>query len=134
MEKDLTLTHVSVLFADTTNSKGYGKSITIDCTEPDVELLIKKWAEANNYTSLKIKDYTNKDGSITKQVNFKINEYTNIDGKDGATEKDLGWGAKVNLIVRAFPYSNNFGEGISSAISNLFIVEKCKSKMASIAE
>lgn len=132
MDKDLTLTHVSVLFTELTD-KGFGKSITIDCTEPDVELLIKKWAEANNY-NVKIKDYTNKDGSHTHQVSFKINDYTNIAGKDNATEKDLGWGAKVNLIVRAFEYKNSFGEGVSSAVSNIFIVEKCKSKMQSIAE
>lgn len=133
MEKDLTLTHVKVLFKELKDKKGFGRSITIDCTEPDVKLLIEKWAEANGYNA-KIKDYTNKEGVTTQQITFKISDYTRFGGKDGATENDLGWGAIVNLIVHPYDYNNNFGSGRSASISDVFIVEKAKSKMNSISE
>lgn len=132
MDKEIILNHVSVVFAETTD-QGFGKSLTIDCTEPDLEASIRKWAEANKYDNLKIKDYTDKEGKTTKQATFKFSKFINIAGKDGATEKDLSRGAVVNMIVKAYEY-NNISSGISASISNIFIVEKGKSKMVSISE
>ena len=133
--KELTLTHVSVIFAELNenNSKGFARSITIDTTEPDVLAFITKWAETNNY-NVRIKDYDNGNGEITKQVTFKFSKYIKIAGKDGLSEKDLTRGAKVNLIVRTYEYNSPMGSGISASITNLFIVEGGKSKMNTIAE
>lgn len=131
--KELTLTHVSVVFAELNENSDFGRSITIDATEPDVQAFITKWAESNNY-NVRIKDYE-RDGVKTKQVTFKLSQYTKIAGKEGLSEKDLTRGAKVNLIVRTYEYTLPTGvKGISASISNLFIVEGGKSKMSRIAE
>lgn len=131
--KELTLTHVSVIFAELNEESDFGRSVTIDATEPDVLAFITKWAEENNY-NVRIKDYE-REGVITKQVTFKLSRYTKIAGKEGLSEKDLTRGAKVNLIVRTYEYTLPTGvKGISASISNLFIVEGGKSKMNRIAE
>ena len=132
-DKELTLTHVSVVFAELNEKSDFGRSITIDATEPDVFAFITKWAESNNY-NVRFKDYE-RDGVKTKQVTFKLSQYTKIAGKDGLSDKDLTRGAKVNLIVRTYEYTLPTGvKGISASISNLFIVEGGKSKMSRIAE
>lgn len=145
MENDNTklivLKGVSVIFSELTD-KGYGRSITIDATEKAVQEKISAWVKANdiNGGKPKFKEYTNKkDGKTTTQYNFKLSEYTQFGGRvvDGVAygEKDLGYGAVINLQARAFEYKNKYGEGISSSIDGIFILEPAKNTvMGNIAE
>ena len=131
--KELILKHVNVIFSELAD-KGFGRSITIDATDPELQGQIVDWSEANGVKP-KFKDYTNKEGKTTKQYTIKLSEYTQIDGKDGLTEKNLGFGAIVNVNIRAFEYSNKFGKGKSSSASGIFIVEgKADTVMSKIAE
>lgn len=134
MEKELILKHVKVIFAEL-EDKGFGKSITIDATAPEVQEQITKWVAENNINGgvAKFKDYTNKDGETTKQYNFKVSKFTEIAGHD--EESSLGYGAIVNLLARAYEYDNKFGKGISASLSTIFIVEpKINTNMDKIAE
>ena len=131
--KELILKHVNVIFSELAD-KGFGRSITIDVTDADLQAQIVDWSEANGVKP-KFKDYTNKEGKTTKQYTIKLSEYTQIEGKDGLTEKNLGFGAIVNVNIRAFEYSNKFGKGKSSSASGIFIVEgKADTVMSKIAE
>lgn len=133
--KLIVLKGVNVIFSELTD-KGYGRSITIDATKPEIQKQITDWVKANNINggTPKFKDYTDKEGKTTKQYSFKLSEYTQIAGKD-LDEKSLGYGAVINLQARAFEYENKFGKGISASLDGIFIMEPCKNTvMANIAE
>lgn len=131
--EELILKHAKVIFSELTD-KGFGRSITIDVTDPEVQKAINDWAEKNGITP-KFKDYTNKDGETTKQYLVKFSDYTQIAGKDGLGESNLGYGSIVNINIRAFEYNNKFGKGVSSAASAVFVVEgKVNSTMDKLAE
>lgn len=133
--KLIVLKGVNVIFSELTD-KGYGRSITIDATKPEIQKQITDWVKANNINggTPKFKDYTDKEGKTTKQYSFKLSEYTRIAGKD-LDEKSLGYGAVINLQARAFEYENKYGKGISSSLDGIFIIEPCKNTvMANIAE
>lgn len=133
--KLIVLKGVNVIFSELTD-KGYGRSITIDATKPEIQKQITDWVKANNINggTPKFKDYTDKEGKTTKQYSFKLSEYTQIAGKD-LDEKSLGYGAVINLQARAFEYENKFGKGISASLDGIFIIEPCKNTvMANIAE
>lgn len=133
--KLIVLKSVNVIFSELTD-KGYGRSITIDATKPEIQKQITDWVKANNINggTPKFKDYTDKEGKTTKQYSFKLSEYTQIAGKD-LDEKSLGYGAVINLQARAFEYENKFGKGISASLDGIFIIEPCKNTvMANIAE
>lgn len=135
--KIIVLTHVNVIFSELVD-KGFGRSITIDATDKEVQKSITEWVKANNINggTPKFKEYTNeKDGKTTIQYNFKLSDYTQIDGKDGLGEKELGYGAVINLQARAYEYENKFGKGISSSLDGIFVIEPTKNTvMANIAE
>ena len=135
--KIIVLTHVNVIFSELVD-KGFGRSITIDATDKEIQKSITEWVKANNINggTPKFKEYTNeKDGKTTIQYNFKLSDYTQINGKDGLGEKELGYGAEVNLQARAYEYENKFGKGISSSLDGIFVVEPTKNTvMANIAE
>ena len=135
--KIIVLTHVNVIFSELVD-KGFGRSITIDATDKEVQKSITEWVKVNNINggTPKFKEYTNeKDGKTTIQYNFKLSDYTQINGKDGLGEKELGYGAVVNLQARAYEYENKFGKGISSSLDGIFVVEPTKNTvMANIAE
>lgn len=131
MEKELMLTHVPVIFAEL-EDKGFGKSITIDAGNFQEE--IKAWVKANNINGgeAKFKEYTDKDGKTTIQYNFKVSKYTAIEGREST---DLGYGATINLIARAYDYDNQFGKGTSASLKAVFVVEpKIDSTMDKIKE
>lgn len=133
--KLIVLKGVNVIFSELTD-KGYGRSITIDATKPEIQKQITDWVKANNINggTPKFKDYTDKEGKTTKQYAFKLSEYAQIAGKD-LDEKSLGYGAVINLQARAFEYENKFGKGISASLDGIFIIEPCKNTvMANIAE
>lgn len=135
--KIIVLTHVNVIFSELVD-KGFGRSVTIDVTDKEIQKSITEWVKVNNINggTPKFKEYTNeKDGKTTIQYNFKLSDYTQINGKDGLGEKELGYGAVVNLQARAYEYENKFGKGISSSLDGIFVVEPTKNTvMANIAE
>lgn len=131
-KKELILKHVPIVFADTEDKKGFGKSITIDAGK--FKELIEAWVKENNINNGKanFKEYTNKEGVTTLQYNFKLSEYTEIDGKESC---DLGYGAVVNLVASAYDYDNQFGKGTSASLRSIFVVEpRINSSMDKIRE
>lgn len=133
--ENLTLKHVKVIFADL-EDRGYGRSITIDVTDKDVKKQVEDWCEYTGVNGGKanIKEYKNKDGSVTLQYNFKLSKFTEIEYKEGIAER-LGFGAVINLTARAFEYDNKFGKGISASLATVFVVEPAvSSKMDAIRE
>lgn len=111
----LKLTNVKVVFFNP-EDEGFGTSITIDCTEPEVEKQIVDWVKVNNIGKdtpgeAKIKEYTNDDGVTTHQYAFRINEYTKYAGLNGLDKDNIGYGAIVDLVARAFTYNNKFTGG-----------------------
>ena len=124
---ELVLPHVNVIFAEL-KDKGFGRSITIDATDPAVKEAITKWVAATNINggTPKFKDYTGKDGKTVTQYQLRLSEFTEVDGKNGEDELDLGYGAVVNLKARPFTYDNKFGKGISASLRAIFIVEPRK--------
>lgn len=136
-DKTIVLTHVSIIFSEL-KDKGYGRNIVIDATDAKIQKAISEWVKKNNINGgeAKFKEYTNeKDGKTTIQYTFKLSEYTQINGKDDMGEKELGYGAVVNLQARAFEYENKFGKGISASLDGIFVVEPAKNNvMSNIAE
>lgn len=112
----LKLQKVKVIFYNDVD-EGFGTSITIDCTEPTVKKQIEDWVKENNIGKetpgvANIKEYTNeKSGETTLQYAFKINEFTKYAGINGLSEKDLGYGAVIDLIANAYTYNNKFTKG-----------------------
>lgn len=136
MENSITLKHVKVIFSEL-HDAGYGRSITIDATDPKIQEQIKAWVKANKINGgvAKFKEYTDKDGKTTIQYTFKLSEYTKFDGKDGLADDALGYNATINLIARAFEYDNKFGKGISASLAAVYIVEGAPNNtMAEIVE
>ena len=128
MEKsnELILTHVTVLFAQLTDTKGFGRNITIDASDKNIQTAIKNWCEQNGL-KFKLKEYTNeKTNKTTQQYSFKLSDYTEISGKDGLNESNLGYQAIINLKARPFEYDNQFGKGKSSSLVGIYIVNGSK--------
>lgn len=133
--ENLTLKHVKVIFADL-EDRGYGRSVTIDVTDPETKKLVEDWCEVTGVNGGKanIKEYKDKDGNVTLQYNFKLSKFTEIEYKEGIAER-LGYGAVINLTARAFEYDNKFGKGISASLASVFVVEPAvSSKMDAIRE
>ena len=134
-ENLLTIKHAKVIFADL-EDRGYGRSITIDVTDPELADLIKDWCKATGVNGGKanIKEYKDEDGNVTLQYAFKLSKYSNIQYKEGIAER-LGYGAIINLTARSFEYDNKFGKGVSASLAAVFVVEPAvSSKMDALAE
>ena len=112
----LKLQNVKVVFYNP-EDEGFGTSITIDATDAKVKEQIADWVKTNNIGKdepgvPKFKEYTSeKTGETTIQFAFKINDYTKYAGLNGLSEKDLGYGAVIDLIAQAFEYNNKFTGG-----------------------
>lgn len=119
----LKLKGVTVIFANLSD-EGFGKSITIDATDKEVQEQITTWVKTNNIGrgdnagKPNFKEYEGR-----SQFSFKINDYTRFAGLNGLDEHKLGFGAKVSLIANAFEYDNKFGKGTSSSLSAA-VIEK----------
>lgn len=115
-KKKLKLKDVKVVFYNP-EDEGFGTSITIDATDSKVKEQISNWYKENNIGKdnpgvPKFKEYTNeKTGETTNQFAFKITEHTKYAGINGLSDKDLGYGAIVDLIANSFEYSNKFTGG-----------------------
>lgn len=111
----LKLKNVKVVFYNP-EDEGFGRSLTIDCTAEEVKKQIEEWVKTNNIGKdtpgvPKFKEYAPEDKEPTVQFAFKINDYTKYAGVNGLSEKDLGYGATVDLIAQAFTYNNKFTGG-----------------------
>lgn len=111
----LKLKNVKVVFFNPTD-EGFGTSITIDCTNPEVKKQIEEWVKDNNIGKdnpgvANFKEYTPENGDTTLQFAFKINEYTKYAGVNGLGKDDIGYGATIDLIAQAYQYSNKFTKG-----------------------
>lgn len=127
-DNSIELKHVKVVFAELEDT-GFGKSVTIDATKPEVKEAIEDWASAQGLKN-PIKPYTNKEGQTTFQAQFKLSNYTQFGG-----EGEVKRGALINMVVRPYEYDNKFGKGKSSSILAIYVVEAGKSSLLdSIAE
>lgn len=140
MEKDSTklivLKGVNIIFSELEDN-GYGRSLTIDATDPAIQKEITAWVKTNGLTGgePKFKEYAGKDKKTTIQFTFKISDYTKFGGKEGLGESDLGYGATINLQARAFNYKNKFGEGISASLDAVYVLTPAKNNaLDNIAE
>lgn len=116
------LKNVRVIFASL-EDEGFGRSITIDVTDKDLQKGIKDWVKANKIGKTTPGEVTFKDYEGTLQYAFKLNDKSKIVYRSGVREGDLGYGSEVSMSVNAFEYNNKFGKGFSSSISAL-VVEK----------
>ena len=101
----LKLKNIKVVFFNP-EDEGFGTTITIDCTEPEVENAIVEWVKKNNIGKdnpgvAKIKEYAPEGKTPTKQFAFKINEFTKYAGINGLGKGDIGYGSIVDLIAQA---------------------------------
>lgn len=125
MEK-LKLEHVKIIFANLVDD-GFGKSLTIDVSDKEVQDKISKWVKDNNIGKgdkagkANFKEYEGK-----LQYAIKISDYTQFAGLKGLTKDNLGFGAVVSLVAQAFDYDNKFGKGTSANLSAVLIEERAK--------
>lgn len=129
MEDKLILRGATVVFANLAD-EGFGRSITLDATDKEVNKAITNWVKVNNIGKgdkagrPNFKEYEGK-----TQYAFKISDYTRFAGLNGLSEKDLGFGATVSLVANAFIYDNKFGTGVSGSLSAV-VIEKRASTSA----
>lgn len=122
----LYLKNVKVVFANLVD-EGFGRSITVNATDPEVATAIEDWVSANNIGKAPNQGKANfKTYEDTIQYAFKLNDNTKFVYSGGVSDKDLGYGAVVSLAANAFDYDNKFGKGTSSSLSAV-VVHKGKS-------
>lgn len=131
--KKLKLTGAKVIFhtgPEDEKAKEFGTSITIELT-PDMKKALEDFAKENdlgkngdpNKGKANIKQYTNDEtGVTTDQFTVKYNEHTQIAGINGLSEKDLGYGATINLIANAYEYKK-FGGGVALSASAIIVTK-----------
>ena len=124
MEK-IKIENAEIIFANLVDS-GFGTSLTLKVT-PELEKQITDfWAKnkiGNEKTVIGVPNFKEYEG--TKQINLKINESTKFAGLNGLTTENLGFGARVNMFVNAFEYSNKFTKGktyIGASVSAVVIL------------
>lgn len=143
--KKLKLTGAKVIFhtgPEDEKAKEFGTSITIELT-PDMKKALEDFAKENdlgkngdpNKGKANIKQYTNDEtGVTTDQFTVKYNEHTQIAGINGLSEKDLGYGATINLIANAYEYKK-FGGGVALSASAIIVTKgSASSSDADMAE
>lgn len=124
----ITLRNVKVIFANL-EDEGFGRSITIDCTAPELTQAIEDWVKKNNIGKdnpgvPNFKEYAPEGKEPTLQYAFKINDRTKFAGINGLDKEDLGYGAIVDLTAQAFTYNNKFSGGkdkVSQSLSAVVI-------------
>lgn len=124
MEK-LKLEHVNIVFANL-EDEGFGRSLTIDVTDKEVQNKISEWVKKNKIGKktpgvANFKEYEGK-----HQYAFKISDFTQFMGKDGLTKDNLGFGAQISLIAQPFEYDNKFGKGVSANLSAVLVEARAK--------
>lgn len=115
------LKNVSVVFANL-EDEGFGRSITIDVTDGDLQKQIEDWVATNKIGKAPNTGVANfKAYNDTVQYAFKINDSTKFVYAEGLTSADLGYRSEVSLAANAFDYDNKFGKGTSSSLSAVIV-------------
>jgi hypothetical protein len=115
------LKNVKVVFANLVD-EGFGRSITIDATAPEVATAIDEWVTANNIGKGDHAGKANfKTYEDTIQYALKINDSTKFVYANGLSESDLGFRAEISLAANAFDYDNKFGKGTSASLSAVVV-------------
>ena len=131
--KKLKLTNAKVVFytgPEDEKAQEFGTSITIALTDEQkkqIQAFVKENDVGKNGDPNKgvanIKEYTNdKTGDTTEQFTIKFNDNTQFAGKDGLGQKDLGYGAEVNVIAKAYEYTK-FGGGVAMSASAIVVTK-----------
>lgn len=121
----LKLEHINIVFANL-KDEGFGKSLTIDVTDKEIQKKITAWVKENKIGKttpgeVKFKEYEGK-----LQYAFKISDYTQFAGLNGLTKDNLGFGAKISLVAQSFEYDNKFGKGVSANLSAVLVEDRAK--------
>lgn len=115
------LKDAKVIFANLVD-EGFGRSITIDATEPEVATAIDEWVSSNNIGKGPNAGKANfKTYEGTVQYSFRMNDNTKIVYNNGLSENELGYGSVVSLASNAFEYDNKFGKGTSASLSAVIV-------------
>lgn len=111
-------------------AKEFGTSITIALTDESKKAL-EEFCKTNNVGKngdpnrgvANIKQYTNEEtGATTDQFSLKFNDHTAFAGLNGLSQKDLGYGAEVNVIANAYDYTK-FGGGTAISASAIVVTK-----------
>lgn len=111
-------------------AKDFGTSVTI-ALDPESKKIVEEFYKTNNVGKngdpnkgkANIKEYTNEDtGVTTEQLTIKFNEHTQFAGLNGLGQNDLGYGATINLIAKAYEYKK-FGGGIAVSASAIVVTK-----------
>lgn len=126
----LTLQNLKVVFYNP-EDEGFGTTITVDVTDKDVQKNIEAWVKENNIGKdtpgvPKFKTYKPEEGDEVVQYAFNLNEYTKYGSTEGLTKDDIGYGAVVDIIARAYEWNNKFGQGVSQSATAI-VIRKGKS-------
>jgi hypothetical protein len=118
----LKLEHVSIVFANLEDGKGFGRSLTFDVTDKEIKDKVTAWVKENNIGKGDKAGKPNfKEYEGRTQFSIKISDFTQFAGLNGLTKDNLGFGAKVSIIANAFEYNNEFGKGTSSNLSAVLV-------------
>lgn len=133
----LILKDVPVLFSNFDRDDEFGRSITIDATDKDVQSQIAEWVKTNKVgliTSGRNKnedDYNAepnfKEYNETIQYTIKLNKNNDPAFKSEcgeATLKDVRYTARISLVAQAFKFDNKFGSGVSASIISIALTKK----------
>lgn len=135
--KKIKLTDAKVVFytgPEDEKAEEFGTSITIALT-PEQKKQVEDFCKANNVGKngdanrgvANIKQYTNEEtGDTTDQYTLKFNEHTQFAGLNGLGQKDLGYGATVNVIANAYDYVK-FGGGTAVSASAIVVKQGASS-------
>lgn len=111
-------------------AKDFGTSITI-ALDAEQKKMIEDFVKENNVGKngdpnkgkANIKQYTNEEtGVTTDQFTVKFNEHTQFAGLNGLGQNDLGYGATINLIAKAYEYKK-FGGGVAISASAIVVTK-----------
>lgn len=116
------LKNVRVIFANL-EDEGFGKSITIDATDKDIQAGITQWVKENKIGKTNPGEANFKTYEETVQYGLRLNDKTKFVYRSGVPEGSLGYGSVVSLSANAFEYNNKFGHAMSASLSAV-VVEK----------
>lgn len=116
------LKNVKVIFVSL-QDEGFGRSVTIDATDKDVQKGISDWVKANKIGKDHPGEANFKTYEEVIQYGFRLNDKTKFVYTSGTKEGDLGYGSTISLAANSFEYNNKFGKGVSASVSAI-VVEK----------
>lgn len=131
--KKLKLNGAKVVFytgPEDEKAKEFGTSVTI-ALDADSKKMIEEFCKVNEVGKngdpkkgvANIKQYTNEEtGVTTDQFTVKFNEHTQFAGLNGLGQGDLGYGATINLIAKAYEYTK-FGGGVAISASAIVVTK-----------